>query len=167
MRALRAYTLIEILLVVLLLGIAGAMVIPSFSSTEVLRIQSTVRSIVGDINFAQSDALARQRQIAIAFDVPNNQYAIIEVRGGTLNPSADTIRQVNLNIAQKFHTSRLESVDFDGDVILVFDEMGGPVAGVGGTTPGSGGTIVVSGSGSEFEIRIEAYTGRVSVRRLQ
>lgn len=167
MKALRGYTLIEVLIVVVILGIAGALVIPSFSSTEVLRIQATVRTIVGDITFAQSDALARQQKRAIVFNAAENRYAIIEVRGGTLNPTTDTIKTVNLSNARKYHTSRLVSADFDGDNVLVFDEMGGPVAGPGSSTPGAGGTIVVEGSGSIFQITIEAYTGRVSVQRLQ
>jgi prepilin-type N-terminal cleavage/methylation domain-containing protein len=167
MIARRAYTLIEVLLVITMLGIAGALVVPSLSSTEVLRVQASVRTIVGDINFAQSEALAHQRPHAIVFDLDANRYSIIEVFNGVLDPAVNTVRTVNLNNSRKFHTTMLESVDFDGQNVLVFDEMGGPVTGVGSSTPGSGGTIRITGSGSTFEVRVEAYTGRVSVRRLQ
>jgi prepilin-type N-terminal cleavage/methylation domain-containing protein len=163
----RAYTLVELLIVVTVLGIAGAMVIPTFSSTEVLRIQATVRTIVGDINYAQSDALARQQQRAIVFDVEENRYSILEVHGAELRPNTDTIRLVNLSNQTNHRSSKLEAVNFNGTPVLVFDEMGGPVEVPGSSTPSAGGTIIISGSGSEFEIRVEAYTGRVSVRRLQ
>jgi prepilin-type N-terminal cleavage/methylation domain-containing protein len=162
-----AYTLIEILIVVVILGIAGALVIPTFGQTEILRIQAAVRTIVSDINLAQSDALARQQQRALVFDVPANRYVIVEVPGGVIDPNLNRIRSVNLNNAHKFHTTRLETVDFDGQPVLVFDSMGGPVVAPGSNAPGTGGTIVISGSGSIFEIKVEAYTGRVSVRRLQ
>jgi prepilin-type N-terminal cleavage/methylation domain-containing protein len=163
----RGYTLIEILLVVVMLGIAGSLVIPSLGSTEVLRVQAAVRTVVGDINYAQSEALAHQRPHAVVFDVEENRYTIVEIVGGVLDPATNTIRTGNLNNSRKFHTSRLEAVDFDGFDVLVFDEMGGPVAGVGSSTPGAGGNIVISGSGSQFQVRVEAYTGRVSVVRLQ
>jgi prepilin-type N-terminal cleavage/methylation domain-containing protein len=166
MRA-RGYTLIEILIVVTIVGIAGAMVIPSLGSTDVLRVQTTVRTIVGDINYAQSDALARQQQRALVFDVDNNLYMVVELPGGVLDPQHNTVRRVNLNNSRQNHTSRLESVDFDGTPILVFDSMGGPVAGPGSNTPGTGGTIVLSGSGARFQVLVEAYTGRVTVERLQ
>lgn len=162
----RAYTLVEVLIVVVLLGIASALVVPNVGSTDVLRIQSTVRAIVADINFAQSDALARQQGRAIIFDQQNNNYAIVEVHSATLNPSDDTIQAVNLRNGRKFHDSRIESVNFDGSNVLVFDELGGTVTAPASTTPSSGGSLIISGSNSRFRINVEAYTGRVSVTRL-
>lgn len=162
----RAYTLIEILIVVVLLGIAGALVMPQVGSTDVLRVQSTVRAIVSDINFAQSDALARQQGRAMVFDTVTNTYSIIEVRGVTLDPVNDTILKVDLKNARKFHDSKIESATFDGGNTIVFDELGGTVAGPNSTTPSSGGNIIVTGSGSRFKISVEAYTGRVTVTRI-
>ncbi|MFN9974149.1 MAG: Tfp pilus assembly protein FimT/FimU, partial [Phycisphaerae bacterium] len=54
----RGYTLVEVLIVVTVLGIAGAVAAPAFSQTGVLRVQAALRSIVADISEAQSDALA-------------------------------------------------------------------------------------------------------------
>ena len=162
----RAYTLIEILIVVTLLGIASAMAMPSLRSTDGLRVQATVRAIVADITFAQSDALARQQGRAMVFDRDNNRYSILEVHGTTLSPSTDTIYSLNLNNERKFHSSRIQDVAFEGSNVLVFDELGGPVTGPGSSTPGNGGTLTITGSGETFEISVEAYTGRVSVRRL-
>ena len=159
----RAYTLIEILIVVVLMGIASAMVVPSLGSTDALRVQSTVRVIVADITVAQSDALARQQCRAMVFDVTNNKYSVVEVPGTVLDPVANTINVVNLNNERKFHSSRIVSAVFDGGNVLYFDELGGPVTQPGGTTPGNGGTIVVSGSGQVYTITVEPYTGRVSV----
>lgn len=161
-----AYTLVEVLIVVVLLGIATALVVPNLGSTDVLRIQSTVRAIVADINFAQSDALARQQGRAIIFDQQTNNYVILEVNGATLNPVDDTISRVDLNNARKFRDSHIESVNFDGSNVLVFDEMGGPVSAPSSTTPSAGGNLVISGAGSRFRISVEAYTGRVTVNRL-
>ncbi|MBX3377440.1 MAG: prepilin-type N-terminal cleavage/methylation domain-containing protein [Phycisphaeraceae bacterium] len=162
----RAYTLVEVLIVVTLLGIASALVIPNVNSTEVLRVQSTVRAIVADITFAQSDALARQQGRAVIFDAENNAYAIVEVKSSSLNPATDTIQRVDLRNKRKFHDSTIESVNFDGGNVLVFDEMGGTVTAPASTTPSAGGSLVISGSGSRFRIAVEAYTGRVTVTRL-
>lgn len=164
----RAYTLIEILVVVTLLGIASALVIPNMGSTGVLRVQSTVRAIVSDINVAQSDAMARQHGRAIVYDAANNMYAVIDVppQTSTLDLDNNTIQTTDLKQSNKFHDSKIESVNFDGSNVLYFDEMGGTVTGPNSTTPSSGGNIIISGSGSRFQIRVEAYTGRVTVTRL-
>jgi prepilin-type N-terminal cleavage/methylation domain-containing protein len=164
-RRARAYTLIEILIVVVMLGVASALAMPSLRSTDALRVQSTVRAIVSDITYAQSDALARQQSRAMVFDTTNNKYSIVEVHGATLSPTTDTIYAVDLNNERKFHSSKLVNASFDGSNILVFDELGGPVTGPGSSTPGNGGTIKVTGSGETYTITVEAYTGRVSVVR--
>src|SRR4051812_9044864 len=149
------------------MGIASALVVPSLGSTDVLRVQSAVRTIVADINYAQSDALARQRGLAIIFNAGSNGYSIVEVKGTTLFPATDTIQSVTLSNTRRFHDTRLVSATFDnGSNILVFDEMGGPVTAPGSSTPGNGGTIVVSGSQSVFNITVEPYTGRLTVTRV-
>ncbi|QKK08326.1 MAG: prepilin-type N-terminal cleavage/methylation domain-containing protein [Planctomycetota bacterium] len=51
-----AYTLVELLLVILIMGIAGALVIPQTSQAHVLRIHAAVRTLVADISYAQTDA---------------------------------------------------------------------------------------------------------------
>ena len=69
----RGITLIEVLIVVTLLGIAGVLVIPSMSQVGVLRIQSALRTIVSDLTYAQSDAMAAQARRAVVFGVVMDQ----------------------------------------------------------------------------------------------
>ena len=63
MTARRAFTLIELLIVVVLLGIAGMLVVPAMGSVGVLRIQAAVRTLVSDLTFAQGDAIAQQHAV--------------------------------------------------------------------------------------------------------
>jgi prepilin-type N-terminal cleavage/methylation domain-containing protein len=162
----RAYTLVEILIVVTLLGIASALVIPQISSTDVLRVQASVRTLVSDINYAQSDALARQEARAIVFDVDNNLYSVVAVPGNTINLGTDTMYVVNFNENRKFHDTKIVDAVFDGDNVLLFDELGGPITAPGTTAPGAGGKATITGSSSTFEVGVEAYTGRVTVTRI-
>lgn len=163
---LRGYTLLEILIVVVLLGLASAVVIPQIGSTDVLRVQAAVRTLVADITFAQSDALARQQTRAIVFDVAGNRYTLVEVPGNTVDPVNNTMYSVDFNNSRKFHNARLQAANFDGGATLLFDELGGPIATPGATTPGAGGTVTISGSGSIFDVTVEAYTGRTTVVRV-
>lgn len=164
----RSYTLVELLIVIVMLGIASALVVPSLATTNVLRIQAAVRTIVADINFAQSDALARQRGRAVMFDIPHNTYSIVEIPANatTLDPVHNTIYTVDFTNSRKFDDARITSAVFDGTPNLIYDELGGPVTNPSASTPGNGGTIVVTGSGSTFNIIVEPYTGRVTVNRV-
>ncbi len=168
------YTLIEVLLVVIILGIASSMIIPSMGSAQVLRIQAAMRSIVADMTFAQSDALGYQQRRAVFFDVANNRYSVIEVNGAVLDPINDVLfdatrstgrMEVDLN-STRFGGAQLISANFDGDSALIFDELGGPVQTPTGDTPSIGGTVRIQGDGVTWDIVVEAYTGRVTVVKI-
>jgi prepilin-type N-terminal cleavage/methylation domain-containing protein len=163
--AARAYTLIEVLVVVTVLGIAAAMIVPSMDSAGVLRVQAAVRTVVADLTFAQSDALAFQNGRAVVFYPDENRYVICEVRGTTIDPDNDRISESRFN-ASRFGDSRIHGARFGDGSTLIFDEMGGPVTEAGGNVPAPNGTITINGSRQRFEITVEGYTGRVTVRRV-
>lgn len=165
MRAIRrGYTLVEVLVVVTVLGIAGALVVPSLSGTGVLRVQAAVRSVVSDIAFAQSDALAFQSGRAVMFPEGAQGYSVVEVRGSNIDPSTDLMYSNNFKNSQ-YGDAAITSVRLSGGDgrTLIFDELGSPVTTAGGSTPASNGTIVIEGSRQRFTLTIEGYTGRVSV----
>jgi type II secretory pathway pseudopilin PulG len=163
----------EVLVVVVILGIAGALVIPSMGSTGILKVQGALRSIVSDITFAQSDAVAFQEKRAICFDVANSSYSVVQVPGNFIDTAANTMYDptkpdgkwlVNFTTDTRFGDARITAVDFGGgSTNLIFDGMGGPIADPASNTPGAGGTIRVSGSGAQWTITVEAFTGRVTV----
>lgn len=162
----RGYTLIELLIVVALLGLAAALVIPQVGSTNVLRVESVVRSIVASITVAQSEALATQERRAIVFDTAGNHYTIYRVRGNTIEPE-DMIERVQLFATGTTGlVGQIEAPSFNSSNVLVFDELGGPVRDLTSTQPADRGTVRVTGFGSAYEIEVEAYTGRVRVTRL-
>lgn len=163
------YTLVEVLITVSILAVAAAMVIPSFGSTNVLRVQAGVRSIVADLTTAQSDALAYQRGRAIVFDpgtFPNGRsYRILEVRGTTLDPDLDVLSETRFT-GETFGDAAIISGEFSHPNTIIFDEMGSPVDAPEGTNAAPNQWIDISGSGQTFRITIEAYTGRITVSRI-
>lgn len=181
------YTLIEVLVVVVVLGIAGVLVIPSMSQASVLRVQAAVRTLVADISYVQSEAIAFQSRRVIWFGivprwladegrwdfVEGNGYVMAEVRGPALNLATDFIpdpdkptRPLARDFSRaEFGGATIASPAFNGEALLIFDELGGPVAELDGPDPGLGGQVVVQGGGSSFRVDVQAYTGRVTVTR--
>ncbi len=170
-----AYTLIELLLVIVILGISGAMVIPHTSQAQVLRIHAAVRTLVSDITFAQTDALAYQERRAILFDEEANTYTIAEVvvssGGGVsyiplfLSGGPDGQYVVDFDLGG-FDGARLRMPDFEGDAILVFDEIGAPVVDGASDTAAGLGSVYIDSDQSTFRVDISPYTGQVRIEKV-
>lgn len=168
-----AFTLIEMLVVVAVLGIAGAMVIPSMGSVGALRVQTALRTIVSDITFAQADAIAFQERRAVIFDHESNSYCVASLPGNSVSrdnalfyPAGPGGRYV-VNLSEpRYAGAQMSTVTFgtSGEA-LIFDDLGSPVTSATDDTAGPGGSLFLSGSEQMYQIVIDAYTGRVSVRK--
>ncbi|MDQ7014428.1 MAG: prepilin-type N-terminal cleavage/methylation domain-containing protein [Planctomycetota bacterium] len=169
------YTLVEMLLVILILGISGALVIPHTSQARVLRIHAAVRTLVSDITYAQTDALAYQQRRALIFDEAANTYTVAEITvstGGDVTytplfyaggPSGQHVVDFN---SGSFDGAHIRAVDFDGDGVLIFDEIGAPVLDAATDAAASLGTLYIEGPMSIFRIDVTPYTGQVVVQEV-
>lgn len=170
----RAYTLVEMLITVTILGIAGSMVLPSMRSLGVLRTQAAVRAVVADITYAQMDALGYQQPRAIVFDEDANMYTLCEVVGASIDVETDALydpkgpdeRHRVLLSNERFGGAFISDISLNSGTALIFDEQGAPIAAPGSTTLSDGGSVTISGPDSRFRIDIAAFTGRVTVIQL-
>jgi prepilin-type N-terminal cleavage/methylation domain-containing protein len=137
--ATRAFTLIEILVVVVILGIAAAIVVPAIGSRDDLKATSAARMIMADLIYAQNRAISQQKKHYVRFDPAAETYEVLDaispaklithpvevspflVKLGSAGPGP--IRDVLIDVA-----------DFDGKTILMFDELGTPYAYDAGTS---------------------------------
>lgn len=187
----RGYTLIELLIIVALLGIAGALVIPSMTQGTTLQTQAGVRTMVSDLTFAQADAMAFQSRRVIVFgrvpewDEASSRWVTVEGNGYTLydvpsgaatldldndvmwDPAERNERPLGRNFDNEdFGGATIQNADFNGDEWLIFDELGGPVTTLTSDDPGATGVVEVEGQGSLFRVEVETFTGRVTVTRV-
>jgi prepilin-type N-terminal cleavage/methylation domain-containing protein len=178
----RGYTLIEVLIVVTILGLAGALLVPYLSSKGDFDTQAAVRALIADITFAQSDALANQGFRRVHFFDDGTGWCLVRVAEEDLaepfdpavadyvyDPLASNAERgsyiVNLQERQRFSSVRVQTVDLDGGTrALTFDELGGTV-GAGGL-PGTGGRIVLTSPQATYQVDVSPVTGKVRVTRL-
>jgi prepilin-type N-terminal cleavage/methylation domain-containing protein len=170
----RGYTLIEMLIVVGVLGLAGALLVPVFNQPNSLRAQSAVRRIIGDLSFAQADALAQQEWRRVHFFDDGSGYVLLRP---PFDPDVDFIMDplaaaggngayiVNFATEDRWEGVSISAVDIDGgESFLTFDELGGTIT--DGNAPGTGGTITVTTDGFEYAITIAPFTGKITVAQI-
>src|SRR5580765_3552311 len=83
-RILRGFTLVEILVVVIILGIAGAIIVPSLGSRDDLKAAAAARVIMADLIYTQNLAITSQGNRYMAFSVPQQQYSVTDSAGGVI-----------------------------------------------------------------------------------
>jgi len=156
------------LIVVVLMGIAAAMVIPSMAQASGFKVQGALRMIVADITVMQSDAVAFQESRALVF-LPTGdgtRYMMCEANGATPDTTTGIIQRRYIG-GQTYGMARVTSTTGMANNTLVFDALGGPIRqGAGGVEPAPTATVIVNGSNQNWQISVEAFTGRVTIQNL-
>src|SRR5215217_5702595 len=83
-KATGGFTLVEILMVVLIIGIAGAIIVPQMGSRDDLRAAAAARIVMADLIYTQNLAITLQKNHYIKFDVMNGTYSVLASPGMTL-----------------------------------------------------------------------------------
>lgn len=168
------FTLVEILIVVIILGIAAAVIIPQIGSRSDLKAAAAARAIMADLVYAQNRSIAMQKMLYVQFDVSGQSYsALSSVSPKTVlqHPISKGDYQIKFgsNGTNGVGDATLVSANFDGNAVIGFDEMGSPygVSATGAAVQLSIGKIQVkSGTGKTLQVSIEPYTGELSVTTL-
>jgi len=156
----RAFTLVEVLVVVAVIAIAGAIVVPSITQTGSMNVQAAGRMVIADLLFAQNDAIAKQKSRKVVYDVANNKYHLAALDGTILGVNwksgvaAMGNYVVDFNNDDRFRGVKIENVDFGGDTELVYDVLGGP---------DTGGSLDVVFGPYRYTIVVTPMTGRVTI----
>lgn len=166
-----AFTLVEILAVLVIMGVAAAMVIPRIGNRDDLKTASAARVVMANLIFAQNRAISLQKTQYVKFDVANKTFSVID----TPAPLAYVTDPVTLaNAGGTFGNAgsnglvgvTLTSANFDGQTTIAFDELGTPHAynfATGATTAMvNTGTIVLRAGTTTLTISVEPYSGEIT-----
>ena len=74
-----SFTLIELLLVMILLGVLGSLLLPNFSKTySRFQLSDTAKNIASFLRYAQSRAVIHKKETVVEFDLPRKTYRLKE-----------------------------------------------------------------------------------------
>src|SRR2546423_2350831 len=123
------FTLVEILMVVIILGIASAVVVPNLGTHNDLNVAAGARVVMADLVYAQNKAIVTQGMVYVNFDRTNQQYTLYSASPSTTPAAYLTNPLTNTNYVTKFgatgpaqtRTVWLRAITVDTKPCLAFD----------------------------------------------
>ncbi|MBS3821169.1 MAG: prepilin-type N-terminal cleavage/methylation domain-containing protein [Planctomycetes bacterium] len=162
----RAFTLVEIIIVVIILGIVSGIVIISTMPTETTSAVAAADIIARDLELARQEANGRQEALVVEFSVSSNSYSIKDTDGNVIShPVKQTTASININDEVTTGTITLVSADFgDSGQSIYFSALGEPVASDLTTPISSDSKVVVQCGDETYSVIVAPVTGRVRVQ---
>lgn len=126
-----AFTLVEMLLVLVLIGMVSSLVVPRYANVIAQQqVDATARRIIMDLERARTDARFSSTAREVNFFPVDNYYVI----PNTPDPDHPMTTEYRVDVDQEPYLANLVSAQFGGDANVLFDGYG---------EPDSGGTVVV------------------------
>lgn len=178
------FTLVEILVVVVIIGIAAAIIVPQMGTRDDLKAAAAARMVMADLIYAQNLAISSQTRHYISFDTTANprSYRILS----SVNPPVDVSHPITKATEYKVVFGRnapdgtdgitpgmgqcgLGAVSIEGRTTIGFDELGVPCYWDTATnqpvslTVTGGSTIQVQCGTFTLTVTVEPHTGEIKV----
>ncbi|GAB4186075.1 MAG: hypothetical protein Kow00105_00530 [Phycisphaeraceae bacterium] len=152
------FTLVELVIVVLVLGIAAALAVPMLGNTAINRLRGAASMLIADVSYAQIESVAHgdDRRLVV-FDNPNDTYHLA-AQSDPATPITNPITKQPYVVdygsgpAQSLTGVTIDSYDLDGD-----DQLGFTI--YGGLDQASDATITLGCEGMSVTVTIDATTG--------
>jgi len=163
----RAFSLAEVLIVIVIIAIAALVAVPMFSSAGGMQVRAAANIIAADLEYAKSMAITRGQNYSVIFDTTAESYSIADQSGTTISHPV----KKGFNYVVNFkNESRLNRVDITiaqfqpgANNTITFDYLGSPYSGTGIGNPLDSGSIAISGGGAAATISVEPITGFISI----
>lgn len=144
------FTLVELLIVLLVLGVLALVAVGRFGSyTAGRRLASAAGRVAADLRLAQRSAYTAGASRAVDFTLGANRYAV-ENQAALDRAAAAYV----VDLSAEPYGVQLQSADFGGQARIAFNGYGQPQA---------GGTVVVELRGSVTTVTVDATSGEVRV----
>lgn len=165
----RGFTLIEVLMVIVILGVAALIVVPMASPAAGLQVTGATLQLASDLEYARSMAISRGQTYKVVFDPDNRTYEVEDASGNVLAHPVNFGKTYVVNYAAdtRFAQISIDEADFDGAVNadglpeVRFDGLGSPFNADG--DPLDSGQVRLVAASESRTVTVEPVTGIISV----
>lgn len=164
-----AFTIVEVLIVVMFLSITALLAAPMVSENDATRVRSAARLLIADLQFAQVESIAHADEPrGLRFDKPNATYEVVRANGVSVLGCAQGIVLTNPADTRPYLTqyggsrgAELDSVTIDsytlnGDACIAFGALGE-------TDQSSSATVTLRSGAATVTVRIDPISGEATV----
>lgn len=160
----RAFTLAELIVVVVIISIAALLAVPMITSAADSQIRSASNMIAADLEYAKSMSISRQQDYSVVFNVASNSYEIHDESGSVIEHPVKVGKNfvVNISNESRLNEVKIKSVSFDSTPTITFDYLGSPSNGSGSSL--NSGSIVLEAGDFEMTITVQPVTGFLTIQ---
>lgn len=155
----KGFTLIELVIVIVLLGIIGVVVSLNLGGLSSIRVNNAIKKMAGDLRYAQQLAMTTQIRHGVIFTA--NSYTVFE-NDNTADPARNPQGGGDFNVS--FTTGEFAGVIISTSLpgsIVKFEAIGRPLDGNNAVLTTATNQVTFSYSGSTKNISIRPETGEV------
>ncbi|MFQ5592026.1 MAG: prepilin-type N-terminal cleavage/methylation domain-containing protein [Phycisphaerae bacterium] len=158
-----AFTLVELLIVVVLVAIAATLTIPWLADTDATRVQAAARLLAADLDFAKIESITHPDDTClVSFDQANNTYTVAKSSAPS-TPMTDP--STNQPYVTQFGTGRaaesagvtIQAYSLDGDNELAFGMYGQ-------TDQTTQATITLQAGAYTVTVQVDPASGETSLQ---
>lgn len=161
------FTLIELIVVVIILGIAAMMAVPMMSGAADMQVRAAANRIAADIEYAKSMAITHQSPYSVVFDTSNESYQIEDENGDVIKNPVRPSQDYIVDLTADSNTSQVNIATAVFNTVLyktvTFDYLGSPYAGSGTSVDLNLGKVTLKADDFSIYVEIEPMTGYVTV----
>lgn len=140
------FTIIELVVVITIIGVVGAIAIPNFARTVRSDAQRAVVEVVAGYRMARALAVDRGATTALTMDLRSGEFWIVSE--STPSAAGDTLRRGRVDL----RGTRVSSHDRGGELAVVrFDPFG----------MGGGDRITLSDGKERYDVVVDTWTGAI------
>ncbi len=168
----RGFTLIELVLIIIILGIIGFIISISIGDINSTKLNSAARRLASDIRYAQQLSMTKQIRHGVVFTVPNT-YTVFQENDPNpdtpaRNPAGGGDLIVDYSSDPQLQGVAISTPSFCTGAggtppcaqALEFNPLGAPTDETG--TPLTSGSVILSYSGNSKTLTVEPNTGKLT-----
>jgi prepilin-type N-terminal cleavage/methylation domain-containing protein len=158
-----AFTLVEVIIVVIIVGILAAIAVPMYTSAASVQLSAAANMIASDLEYAKSMAISTGQTYKVVFDTTAGKYS--------LKNSSDVVIKHPVRVEQDYVISfasdgRLNKVGIDSTTFggtIKFDYLGTPFDSAETALNSDDNNIILRAEGGGMKVKIESVTGYMTI----